>query len=242
MILTHGANSLPRDGGRMLDLDFIEPIFVDQISRDNTNICYDARLDNVLYKLPAQYKKAVCVRNLQSLNTDVIDTGVTTDDGHDIEMIACVRVDEFAIYAQIIGNDYISDDDHYFAIGCGGYEHTINCFVNTNYTSIFNKTYEDGSGLLLSQTGNDRIANDVRYPFTSFLAQSTTGAQNLSSIKMFGASAKISIFYCRLKKSGIVVKDYIPCVRLSDNVPGFFEKVNQEFVTVQDPSKLEAII
>lgn len=241
MILTHGINSLNR-GECMIDLNFIEPIFVDQISHDDENICYDARLDNVFYKLPAQYKKAVCVRNLQSLDTDVIDTGVTTDDGYDIEMIACVRVDQFIAYSKIIGNDYITDNDHYFAITCGAYDKRLICFVNTNFTAPPSQEYQDGSGLILSQTGNNRIANDVRYPFTSFLASSTTGERNLSSIKIFGKNCKVSIFYCRLKKSGIIVKDYIPCVRISDNVPGFFEKVSKEFVTVQDPSKLEAII
>lgn len=227
-------------GGPDIDLDFSRPVFVNQLTEDDTTLNYDTRLDNLLYKLPSYYKKVRGIKNIVNTTNHSIDTGISSDDGLDIEFIVAFFINSFVQYGQIVGNEYISNNDHYFSVSCGDGGNRVNCFVNTNYTSTPNTTFQNGSTLCLRQTGNTRIAKDVYYPYTSFLASVTSGKSNTSNIKIF-TSPLVTIYSLYIKKGGKVVRDFIPCIRKSDDVPGFYDKVTNTFFTNDDPSMLAAV-
>lgn len=228
-------------GGELnIDMDFIRPVFVQQMIMDDNTLNYDARLDNLLYKLPSGYKKVMGIKNIANSTGHQIDTGINTDDGIDIELIIAFFIDSWLQYGQIIGNDYISNDDHYFSVSCGGNSMRVNCFVNTNYNSVPDTVFQNGSAICLRQTGNTRIAKDCYYPFNSYLAANTSGNLNTSNIKMF-TSPLVTIYSLYIKKGGIVVRDFIPCLRRSDNTPGFYDKSSGTFFTNDDPSILAAV-
>ena len=39
----------------------------------------------------------------------------------------------------------------------------------------------------------------------------------------------IQVYYCKIWEDGTLVRDYVPCYRKSDNVPGLFDKVENKF-------------
>lgn len=227
-------------GGSDIDTDFIRPVFVQQMTMDGSDLNYDARLDNLLYKLPPGYEKVRGVKNVVNTTGHGIDTGINSDDGVDIELITAFFINSYVQYGQIIGNEYIANEDHYFAISCGNSSGRVNCFVNTNYTTLPNVNFQNGSAVCLRQTGSTRIAKDVYYPFASYLASSTSGNANTSNIKMF-TSPLVTIYHLYIKKGGVVVRDFIPCIRLADNAPGFYDKISETFFTNDDPSMLAAV-
>lgn len=227
-------------GGSSIDLDFSRPVFVNQLTEDDAVLNYDTRLDNLLYNLNFDYKKVRGVKNVANTTNHSIDTGISTDDGVDIELIIAFFINSFVQYGQIVGNEYISNNAHYFSVSCGDGANRVNCFVNTNYNTIPNTVFQNGSAICLRQRGSTRIAKDVYYPYTSFLAAGTSGDANTSNIKIF-TSPLVTIYSLYIKKGGIVVRDFIPCVRKSDDVPGFYDKVSNTFFTNDDPSMLAVV-
>lgn len=227
-------------GGSDIDTDFIRPVFVQQMTMDGNELNYDARLENLLYKLPPGYDKVRGVKNISDATEHQIDTGISTDDGTDIEFITAFFIDSWVQYGQIVGNTYIDNNSHYFSVSCGNSTGTINCFVNTNYNSLVNRSFQNGSAICLRQTGPTRIAKDCYYPFNSYLAAGTSGDANTSNIKIF-TSPLVTIYSLYIKKGGVVVRDFIPCIRLADNAPGFYDKISETFFTNDNPSMLAAV-
>lgn len=42
-------------------------------------------------------------------------------------------------------------------------------------------------------------------------------------------NGNVRIYYCKFYKAGVLVRDYIPCVRNSDSTPGMYDRVSKTF-------------
>lgn len=68
------------------------------------------------------------------------------------------------------------------------------------------------------------------------------------SMYLFGAGGdaasinptKGTMYSVRIYESGVLVRDYVPCIRLSDKVAGFFDKINNKFICGATPSAFTA--
>ncbi len=228
-------------GGGNIDLLFSRPVFVKQmtIPTDNqlSTYVYDARLDVLSEKIPAEYEQHRYLRNTKSIYGNSIDTGIVAEELNediDIDLVTCVYINQFSQYAKIIGNDYISNDDHYFALACGNSNiNFVYAFVNSGYSGASEKAYKNAQAILLRQdyTNNYRYAGTITSDYNeNYLSGYTGGNRNNSTIKIF-SSALCSIYYLQIRKGGIVVMDLVPCKRLSDGVSGFYDKVSHSFLT-----------
>ena len=57
----------------------------------------------------------------------------------------------------------------------------------------------------------------------------------MEMVQLIGAYSKIigKIYYCQIFTYNTVVRNFIPCYRESDNKPGLYDLVNNEFYTNQ---------
>lgn len=222
------------------ELLFSRPVFAKQMTIptdvQKQTYVYDARLDILFEKIPTEYEQHRFLKNTKSLLGNEIDTGIVAEELNediDIDIVTCIYLNGWKQYAKIIGNDYISNADHYFAFCCGATSGRVSAFVNSDYDGSSDYQYNNAEAILLRQdyTNNYRHGGTItRDSNINYLSGHVTGNRNNSTIKIF-SSALCSIYYVLIRKAGLVVMDLVPCKRLSDGVSGFYDKVSHSFLT-----------
>lgn len=118
--------------------------------------------------------------------------------------------------------------------GYGNYYHVLDHVAET--TDIFTMT----SNLDGTTPGRCILyRNDVQA--ATYDASSDTIAGNTLNMYIFAANdtgnanflSYVRIYNCKLYQQGTLVRDFIPCIRRIDNVPGLLDIVNNEFYTNQ---------
>lgn len=117
-----------------------------------------------------------------------------------------------------------------FYLQIGPEEITIPCeheSFNKDYKVIMNKNntqiYND-DGLLVEKDYSDRnisFSEDSREKVALFAARGDFGYTLCSGI--------MKLYYCKIKKNGELVRDFVPMKRISDEMYGLFDRVSKTF-------------
>lgn len=162
--------------------------------------------------IPVQYLKS---SGTQYINTGIVDTNNT-----------CIELKQYtetntSPYGTTTGLNYTASGNYqggYFYY----YQHsTIGDPITTRSVQVLkqdnNKCYRDG---VLVHTFTATTFTDTQ---TMFLF-----ARNGNGINDAGTT---TIYWCKIYESGVLVRDYIPCIRRYDGVVGMFDTVECKFYT-----------
>ncbi len=188
------------------------------------------------YKLPKEYTQ---VDYIQSSGTQYIDTGVYATENIGFE--ARIKMTKYVFEGGVFASSNSSSNNHFVlqTIDNGQLNLYITSNGNTyprytyqtNDTSNFhdisynidnlNKGFLDGEQLTQN---NNRLTTVTGSTFTLFARKFVT------SVSRYG--------YCQIKNfkiydNNVLVRDYIPCYRNSDNEVGLYDLVNNVFYTNQ---------
>lgn len=208
--------------------------YVNKMSNDSNILNYDSRIDNELYKLKSIYEKVDGIRNA---GLHQIPLGFNSDN---LDLFISFWNVNHVDYNSVITNSYIDDDTNNFGIYTSDTIGGMLALVDTCWRNIDNYSYQNGSALELSNV--KKICKDVFFPFNNFKT-GNHGNENISEMKLFSNNGLITIvFSLTVFKSNVLIMDLIPCIRKSDNVSGFYNKVNDEFIyNVDNPNELQGV-
>lgn len=164
-----------------------------------------------------------------------IDTGVSGSANLKLE---CVFLAEAHLnYAGIMGN-YASGKKSWRLI------------LHGNSSTIAVNSYSSSGTLLYPVGGNVNNKLTVLFDTTSASVTSATGTNTNTPAAIAGTdntanialgryavdpngtssnTVRIRIYGCRIWNSNTLIRDFVPCIRGSDNVPGFWDKVGKTF-------------
>ena len=166
------------------------------------------------------------VEYIESTGTQWINTGVLTETS-EIKYQGNISYTKTSSNRQLMGgnNGYYFgiDASGYYEIGTG-YETT--CKYSTTGFDYF-EFYSNPSTTKRTLTINN----------SDTVSRPTSNISNFS-IYLFALNTDIAQFYChcrikdfKIYKDGILVRDFVPCYRITDNAIGLFDKVNKVFYT-----------
>lgn len=189
--------------------------------------------------LPPQYKKVDSIWSYRYGGQ--IDTGVAGAD--DLKIQAVFMIDFFASYIGLFGN-YFSETTNCWRLITMGSDNGSMIGTTNHKTS--------GGGASVAISGgykNRKIKATLDYETVSFDADGITntgstagkplGDSNTTNIgignaKFAPASAYnesniVTWYGFRIWKDDTLIRDYVPCIRMSDMKAGFYDKVNHTF-------------
>lgn len=206
--------------------------FVSKMSGDVKILNYDARLDNELYKVNDLFEK---VDGIKNIGVSKIDLGIASDN---LDIFISFWINSHSNYFSILSNKYIDDDTNNFGIYTGSTSGELICLVDTKFSGSTSRTYQNGSGLEISNIISKNFCKDVFYPFTN-IKSGVTGNENISNIGIFpDTPGQVTIFNLAIIKYGVLVMDLVPCVRKSDGVAGFINKIDNSFIYNQNQPEM----
>lgn len=180
---------------------------------------------NYISRLPDEYQE---VEYLQSTGTQYIDTNVKMNATTVVKMTfsATSQVDDAAIIgcwdSNLNGFVFLHKgygDGFQFAYANGGYNGNIVPYDTNSHIVEITGTEGKLDGVTLATAGSKNIIS------TSSIYICGIGTYN----KLQKISAKI--FSCQINDNGETVRDFVPCYRKSDNIPGLYDSVNNVFYT-----------
>ena len=178
-------------------------------------------------KLPSEYQE---VEYIESTGTQYINSGYTPNLNNYTRVKANVAYTAPADRQMLCGFDY----GHGFLFG---YLNASNYFLNYmgNHSSSsvratanqfyeIEQTYKNGSQVLIID-GNSVLTTSLTfswasYPMYIFARHTSSGPDALSKLKLR---------YLQIYDNDVLVRDYVPCYRKSDNVAGLYDLVNNTF-------------
>lgn len=184
-----------------------------------------------LVNLPDEYQR---VEYVEGTGTQYIDSGITPGSNTDIELkFNYTTTDLTSSSSRIFGSRGIGSSDRCFYIGLNNTRWYINYNNTSNYSLGIDWGKIDTNIHIIKNNGVEFYfdgTNVVTFPSGTF-----TGAYTAI---IFGANSKGTIlaspsrvYSCKIKQSGVLVANYIPCYRKSDNEIGLFNLVNGTFKT-----------
>lgn len=248
------ANTTPTIGARIIyklstpTIYQLTPQLIKSIKGDNYLFSSENKLINIKYWnhkyiIPPQYQRVDYIQTLG--HTAYFDTGVTGNDETLQIELECMLVGNghyesfFGVYGNTI-NDSVkgwtlrlantSSDTNVVAwqIKCGNTNSSYSVapygggitHVNKHIKAIF--TY--GKGVMFG----DRV---VFYNLSDAASQNDEnifiGTTRLTSTNSQQSAARI--WYFKMWSQGELIRDYIPCIRKSDGIAGFYDTVNRTF-------------
>ena len=90
------------------------------------------------------------------------------------------------------------------------------------------KTSYDNSNYYISINGGTPHSTPLQ-TFTGDYDMCLFGINNVGSVETRGA--KFKIYHCSFSQNGQLIKDLVPCYRISDSVLGMYDLVNNVFYT-----------
>lgn len=184
------------------------PMFINKLDGDTKQLI-----------LPSEYTQ---VEYIESNGTQYIDTGYQITSTTDIEIKARSggsATQVFGIEANNIG--YILTAGHWRIFSTSGYRN-VNYLDIHEFKTVGSKVYlKDGTLVVDCEATPVNIPNYNLYLF----------ARNVSGTINYGTNAKI--YYFRIYNNNVLVRDFIPCYRNSDNEIGMYDLVNDVFYTNQ---------
>ena len=195
------------------------------------------RLMNAEQDLPPWYKR---VDYLVSIGQGAhIDTGVSGND-ETLEFDITFYAESQVNYAGIMGN-YVNSTTQAWRL-----------ILGSNTTSVIINCFRQG-GTSLYPSGGTSVGVKLRVHFNKSEAtvydsgsysktpSGTAGSVNTGNIALgrFTITPNVSnpntnrmrIYGCKIWSNNQLIRDYIPCVRSSDNLTGFWDRVNKTFTS-----------
>jgi hypothetical protein len=114
-------------------------------------------------------------------------------------------------------------------------EHVIETDDNDNITSETRTLYSTING----ETSSTSYEGDL-YKDSSIGIFSTKTASGWQSDSNGIKASKMKLYYLKIYDSENLVRDFIPCIRLSDKSVGFYDKVHKKFYTTTESGQLKA--
>jgi len=188
-------------------------------------------------QLPPEYQQ---VEYIESTGTQYIDTGyVNSSDNNPYKIEIDFKFESLSNDGFVFGTARNTGNQYSFIFG---YNLSDNAW-------IFSRLGSSGSGIRFGTPDTSR--HTIKYVFNEGLyfdgvLESTTVEQastSISSNKNIGLFARIRgttpnaysnirMYSCKFYESeNILVRDFVPCYRKSDNVAGLYDVVNNEFYT-----------
>ena len=177
--------------------------------------------------LPKEYQE---VEYLQSTGTQYINTGYSPNQNSKMWLDYQLTELQSAMFA---GARRTSSGARYFTINSGS--------SNTKMFGAFGTSGnieldEITTNRVQTQIGNKGIYynNVLKYTPSSTTFQLSENVllfavmQNSSDITLY---SKVKIYGCKIWENDTLIRDFIPCYRISDNVVGMYDKANNVFYT-----------
>ncbi len=175
--------------------------------------------------LPLEYQQVEYIQNtgLQYIDTGYIDVAETRVE-LDLEYTELYRGSTGIYYMGAnAGNLLLINDSGYMGVAGGGAGNNITPVVNERYNVILNRDENNlRSGIINGVEIVGSMANSN--VFNKFLLFSLGGAETSSKICC-------KLYSCKIYYKGEIVRDFVPCYRISDNEIGLYDKVNNVFYT-----------
>ena len=168
------------------------------------------------------YKK---VDYIQFNGTQQIDTGVYPDDTTKVQ---CKFVMTNYNGGCFIGGDTDSDSDNFRFFISGS---TTYLDYGNGYGNRISGTYITSTTTIYETEFGNRYVKDLTTGTTKFSGGTVTLSERTYTIKICKNSDYGKIYYCKIYKGGILVRDYIPVLSNSTNTVGLLDKVNMVFYT-----------
>lgn len=173
----------------------------------------------ILDPLPAKYEELAYV---ESTGTQYIDTGVNFDCTRTAIEVKTYETSLTQIHS-ILGDN---ENNVYFFRGtnnwAAGYNKTV--FHLDSYVTLGDNLFKlDKNNLYLN-------GNLVK----TYAASTTVSSSNIllfNRKKPAVDAGPVAIYYCRIWDDGTLIRDFVPCVRKSDNKVGMYDRVNGGFYT-----------
>ena len=185
--------------------------------------------------LPSEYQQ---VEYIQSSGTQYIDTGISCNNDTGIEadiQQVSYNTNNWSVW---IGSLKTTSDGYWIHLGQASRDRGLRfswgagagTYVYTNISSSdFNRhKYQIDKGELT-------IDNITTYTLTNSYEFTTSPSTIVLFADKKGSTiteySSIKIFYCKLYDNNVLIKNLIPCYRISDNVIGMYDTVNDVFYT-----------
>ena len=181
--------------------------------------------------LPSEYQK---VEYIESTGKQYIDTGITPDTTLEFDTIFNTSNNfsqETGRYGCIFGSRISSAiaDVQLTTYSEIGYHGTIRCGNN----------YGDNAWLSNNVKINAKLKNNMYYVDNREIRSTTIEVSNDYNIYIFALNqsgiaiqnGKLKLYTFKLWKNDVLVRDFIPCYRKSDNVIGMYDLVTNTFFT-----------
>lgn len=192
--------------------------------------------------LPSEYKR---VEYIESTGTQYIDTGIKPDSNTDIDFkYSYTTTNLSGTETRVFGSRGSGNSEAFFIGLHSSYNYCwyIN-YGDTSNTlqSIIWGTVDTNPHIIKNNSGAFYFDN---VNVMNFSVNSYTSPYNAI---IFGANAdgtirttKARVYYCKMYDQGNLVRNFIPCYRVSDNEVGLYDTVNNQFYTNQGTSKFIA--
>lgn len=174
-------------------------------------------------RLPAEYQE---VAYLEGTGTQWIDTGVTINTSTD-EVEFVFQNTESVVYKWFFGEH---DNNARFGLGSGDGVDKRNVAYGSNTYKVTDAQLYNSQHSFSANANGVYLDDSKVAGFVSFASSSTVYLFNLNlSSGNYVAAAKVWSY--RHTRNGVSIRDLVPCYRKSDNKPGMFDLVTNEFFT-----------
>lgn len=187
-------------------------------------------------KIPDEYERLPYI--IGDYTASHFDTGIGGDNSN-LRIKLCVELNFFVQYYYLFGN-YVDETSNCWRLIMATDDQTFyqTSNVRTNASGVFSmgesfvnkKLYFD-----LQKSRGYLISQNTRYRRTN---SNTTGTANTGNIVLgyshlgngsHNSARQTKWFYFTAWDDGVMIRNYIPCKRKSDEKAGFYDTVNQTF-------------
>lgn len=176
------------------------------------------------YKIPSKYKE---LSYIQCSNGSYIDTGVAGDTD-DLELEIECKWSKYLQYARII-NNYSGEDSNRWRIILAT---TNQIFLDYNTIANITHSYVMGNGYIYNLSYKRFGVNRV-YTEKTGTTKGTTNNNPITIGQTDSRDIELKVYRFKGKKSGELVRDLIPVLRIADSKPGMYDLVTDQFFVNQ---------
>lgn len=194
-------------------------------------------IEDEIYRLPSEYKE---VDYIESTGTQYIDLGIDASRNTKAELEikdipitnskifgsrTSANVNDFSISTEVINStpnlvcNFPSNMTGTFTTDITtAYENVLNISLNKSYITIENKTTGENTRKKIFQPSTFTTPGNL-YLFSA--SGTFTGYSN----------ASMKLYYCKVWNGNTLIRDLVPCYRVSDNEVGLYDLANDVFYT-----------
>ena len=183
-------------------------------------------------KLPAGYTQLDYIENTDTSLMTYINTGVQLGTS-DFEISAGVRFTATATYESPVLSIWTSTYGYWNLFKTGG---NIDCYTQAHHTINSGATVGTWFDYKLTRSGSnwaleDGVHTGITWTYTPSATNNTNLIINARGDLSTGYKTSARYSYVKIKVAGILVRDYVPARRSSDNKIGLYDIINDTFVS-----------